>query len=218
MRVRRSPLGASASISACTSLRHFCPSLAPQRARRKCSAPMISASRCRLPSNGAGAWARAGMVAATTLIRAAMMKRRAIGFRLRGNTAAAGAPQGEMSHHKLTEGHKGCDSRGRSVYGRQSLESCSHYGGKPRRRWQGRDFVLFNPTPLAQLLIEHRLTCNPARRKRQDHEMALDPILLIENDGLAEARQCHRLDGEARFLAHFARHRLVQGLADLDHS
>src|SRR5215510_7855907 len=132
---------------------------------------MISASRCRLPSNGAGAWARAGMVAATTLTRAAMIKRRAIGFRLRGNTAAAGAPQGKMSYHKLTERRpqRMRFVRGRSVHGRQLLESCSHNGGKPGRRWQRGDFVLLDPAPLAQLLIEHWLTCNPARRKRQDH-------------------------------------------------
>src|SRR6185436_14261934 len=64
---------------------------------------MISASRCKLPSNGAGAWARAGVAAATTLTRAAMKKRRAIGFRLRGNRTVAEELQGEISYHKLTE-------------------------------------------------------------------------------------------------------------------
>ena len=39
----------------------------------------------------------------TMLTRAAMITRRAIGFRRRGNRAAAGAPQDEMSYHKPTE-------------------------------------------------------------------------------------------------------------------
>src|SRR5215510_7215537 len=136
---------------------------------------MISASRCRLPSNGAGAWARAGMAAASRLTRAAMIKRRAIGFRLRGNRAVAGAAQGKMSDHKPTETWpqteviRACPS----VDGRQSLESCSHDGSKSGCCWQRRNFVLCNPAPLAQLFIELRLTCDPARRKRQNHEMAL---------------------------------------------
>src|SRR5437764_1113424 len=181
---------------------------------------MISASRCRLLSNGAGAWACAGMVAATTLTRAARIKRRAITFRLGGNRAAAKhcKAKSRITSRRKDGREEYTHARGRSVHGCQSLESCCYNGGKPRRCWQRGDFVLFNPEPFAQLFIEHRLTCNPARRKRQDHEMALDAVLLIAHDGLAEARQRYGLYREARFLAHFARHRLMQGLADLDHA
>src|SRR6185436_6268060 len=57
---------------------------------------------------------------------------------------------------------------------------------------------------------EHWLACDPSRRKRQNHEMALHAVLRIAHDGFAEARQRDRLNSETRFL--------VQGLADLDHS
>src|SRR5262245_6658604 len=178
---------------------------------------MISASRCKLPSNGAGACARAGMVAATTLTRAAMIKRRAIGFRLRGNRAAAGAPQGEMSYYKPTERWPRMPFSGPSVDGRQPLERGGHNARKSGRCFQRGDLTLINPAPLTQLLIEHWLARDPSRRKRQDHEMALHAVLLIAHDCFAEARQCDRLNSEARFLAHFTRYRLVQGLTDLHH-
>src|SRR5262245_23552751 len=48
--------------------------------------------------------------------------------------------------------------------------------------------------------------------------MTLHPILLVADDSLAEACERHWLDGKAGLLANLARHRLVQGLAGLDHA
>src|SRR5215470_13372614 len=104
-----------------------------------------------------------------------------------------------------------------SIDGRQTLECRGHNCGKPRRRWQRGDFILLNPSPFAELVVEHRLTSDPAGCKRQDHEMALDAVLLIAHDGLAKAGEGHRLDREARLFADFARHSLVQRLANLDY-
>ncbi len=40
----------------------------------------------------------------------------------------------------------------------------------------------------------------------------------VAHDGLAKARQRHRLDDQAGFFAHLARDRLFEGLAELDHA
>ncbi len=72
------------------------------------------------------------------------------------------------------------------------------------------------PIGFGQFFIERNSAADEARGKRQNDEMPLDSAGIVARDGLAEADETHRLDGERGFLADFADHRLFQRFAQLD--
>ncbi len=57
---------------------------------------------------------------------------------------------------------------------------------------------------------------DPARRKRQNDEVPLDPSLRIPRDHLAISGKLDRLDFEAGFFPHLADHRLFECLPEFD--
>src|ERR1700716_1678216 len=72
------------------------------------------------------------------------------------------------------------------------------------------------PMGFRQLLVEHDVAGNPARREGQNNEVALDLVVAVARDHLAMAGEPERLDVERGLLAYLADDRLVQGFARLD--
>ena len=68
----------------------------------------------------------------------------------------------------------------------------------------------------ANSLIERNLTRDPARRKRQNDEVPLDPSIGVPQDHLAISGELDRLDFEASLFAHLADHRLFERFAEFD--
>src|SRR5438876_1031671 len=75
----------------------------------------------------------------------------------------------------------------------QALEGCRDDAGKPGGGRQPGKLARAHPARLRQFLVEAGFAGEPARGERQDDEMALDTVVAVARDGLAEARQRHRL-------------------------
>src|SRR5437764_1427799 len=100
----------------------------------------------------------------------------------------------------------------------QTLERGGHDGGEARRRRQAFELGRAHPARFGEFVVEARLAGDPARGEWQDDEMALDTVVAVARDSLAEARERHRLDRDAGLLHHLALDRLVQRFTGLDYA
>src|SRR5712671_7612138 len=166
---------------------------------------MISASRCKLLSKGAGACARAGSHERLRPTKPTMRKYR--------NMLDYDSQWliGRQLFYGSTRPKQGDIAPSLQQFNRRR-----HDCGKARCRRQALDDVRCDPACFAEFLIADRFARNPARRERQDHEMAFDAVVPVAGDGFAKPRKRDRLDGAAGFLADFARHGFVQGFTRLD--
>src|SRR5450755_1621842 len=98
--------------------------------------------------------------------------------------------------------------RRRSMGCRERERSADHVG-KALGGGQPVELGGREPARLGELVVERDLARDPARRERQDHEMALDLAVAVARNDLAMAREAERLDDEAGLLLHLADDRLV---------
>lgn len=88
--------------------------------------------------------------------------------------------------------------------------------GKPVGGFKSGKFRRQKPTRLGQFLVENNVAGDPSRREGENDEMSLDPAFGVARDHLAITGQRQWLDFEARFLADFAGHRLLERFPKLD--
>src|SRR3981189_1138401 len=104
-------------------------------------------------------------------------------------------------------GRAGC----RGVTSARNRESRPDDVGEALGRGKTLDLGRTEPKGFRQLLVEHDVAGNPARREGQNHEVALDLVVAVARDHLAMAGEPQRLDVERGLLAPLADAPLVAG-------
>src|SRR3954453_10118746 len=184
---------------------------------------MISASRCRLPSNGAAATsARAGATAVASAIETAM----AAALRRRGDMGeisvatcspcdrGVGPLLGFNATEKRRPGRPGGEGEAmpdQALTGglgipalRETVERRRHDLGEAWCRRQVGELGGVDPARLAEFLVEHRFAPPPARGKAENDEVPLHPGLRIVHDGLPKPGDRDGRDRLAGLLADLA--------------